>query len=74
MFNLKLIGMKKYEIRRKDNGEIVATFPTEMKAIGWFHNHSSLSFNAALTYSDWDLFEVAEDGTEKKYMPYTYYL
>ena len=54
-----------FEIRRKDNGNVVETFPSEVKAMGWFQRQYPYSFSTALQVGEYDLYRV-EFGTSKE--------
>lgn len=59
--------MNKYyfEIRSKNNGEVIEIFPSEVKAMGWLQNKYPYSFSTALQVGDYDLYRV-EYGTSKE--------
>ena len=59
-----------YEIRRKNNGEVVAICSSEAKAMGWFHRHYPTSFNTALAVGDYNLFKVDGCGKETQVTPF----
>lgn len=54
-----------FEVRRKDNGKVVETFPSEVKAMGWFQRQYTYSFSTALLVGDYDVYRV-EYGTGKE--------
>ena len=59
-----------FEVRRKNNGEVVETFASESKAMGWFHKQYPYSFNTSLSVGDYDLYRVDINGNETKIVPH----